>query len=122
MRRQHRIMATVSRLGVSGVLSVVAGVLGALVFVAYVAIVPTQDDAISWGQFVPWALSMAAPCVLVFASFRLRRRSARWSRVAAALLFAGLAFATGYWLVLLPAAVLAGLAAYQTKESVPSPS
>lgn len=113
-------MTTVSRLGQPGMLSVAAGVLGGLVTVAYVAIVATEGNNF-WGQIVAWALSMAAPCVLAFASLRLPQRSARWTRVAAAVLFAALGVVTSLWLGLLPAAVLAGLAAYRTKESVPSP-
>ena len=114
-------MTKASRLGQPGVLSVLAGVLGGLVVVVYVAVVTSQGES-SWGQVVTWALAMAVPPVLAFASLRLPQRTARWTRVAAAVLFAGFGVVTSLGLGLMPAAALAALAAYQTKEAVPSPS
>jgi hypothetical protein len=57
-------------------------------------------------KVMAWAMLLAVPSVLAFASLRLQRRDARCARVAAAALFAGFGDVTGLWLVLLPAAVL----------------
>jgi chromate transport protein ChrA len=114
-------MTTVSRLGIPGMLSIAAGVLGGLVVVAYVAIMAMEGNN-SLEQVVAWALSMAVPGVLAFVSLRLPQRSARWTRVAAAALFAAFGVVTSLGLGLLPAAVLTGLAAFQTKESISSPA
>ena len=114
-------MTKASRLAQPGVLSVVAGVLGGLVVVAYVAIVTSQGES-SWEQVVAWALAMAVPPVLAFASLRLPQRSARWTRIAAAVLFAAFGIVSSLGLGLMPAATLAALAAYQTREAVPAPA
>ena len=114
-------MTKVGRLGLPGMLSVLAGVLGGLVVVAYLAIMAWEGDD-SWGQVVAWALAIAVPGALAFASIRLPPRSARGTRVAAAVLFAAFGFFTSLGLGLLPAAALSGLAAYRTKESVPGTS
>jgi hypothetical protein len=114
-------MTTASRMGLPGMLSIAAGVLGGLVVLAYVAIMAMEGNN-SWGQIVAWALSMAVPSVLAFVSLRLPQRSARWTRVAAAVLFAAFGVVTSLGFGLLPAAVLTGLAAFQTKESIPSPA
>jgi peptidoglycan/LPS O-acetylase OafA/YrhL len=71
-------MTKASRLGQPGVLSVLAGVLGGLVVVAYVAVVTSQGES-PWGQVVTWALAMTVPAVLAFASLRLPQRTARWA-------------------------------------------
>jgi hypothetical protein len=109
-------MTTSRRSGRPDMIAVLAGVLGVLVVVAYVAIVVTQGDN-RWDQVVGWALFLAMPCALAFASLRLPQRGAFWTRVAAALLFAAFGIVTSLGLGLLPAAVLIGLAAYQTRAS-----
>jgi hypothetical protein len=109
------------RLGSAGVLSVAAGVLGGLVVVAYVVIMAMEGNN-PWGQVVAWTLLMAGPSVLAFASLRLPRPSARWSRVAAAALFAAFGVVTSLGLGFWPAAVLAGLAAYRTTGVRPIPA
>ena len=78
-------MTKMSRLGLPGMLSVIAGVLGGLVVVAYLAIMAWEGDN-SWGLVTAWALAMAVPGALAFASIRLPPQRARWMRVAAAVL------------------------------------
>lgn len=114
-------MTKESRSGLPGMLSVLAGVLGGLVVVAYLAIM-AREGSNPGGQVVAWALLMAVPCALALASLRLPRRSARWTRVAAAALFAVFGVVTSLGWGLLPAAAFIGLAAFRTKESVPSTS
>jgi hypothetical protein len=113
-------MTTAGRLGLPGMLSIAAGLLGGLVVVAYVAIVASEGD-IDWGPVVAWAMSMAVPGVLAFVSLRLPQRGARWTRLSAAVLFAAFGVVTSLGFGLLPAAVLIALAAFLTKDSVPRP-